>query len=98
MDIVQGFLAIVILAELDDCLFMTVEKEPLSLLIKEGEFNLARNGVENIRTLDEITKIEITCSATARFKLSGNKRIPPKGTDLREVVNDETAKEPNNLA
>ena len=91
MDIVKGFLAIIILAELDDCLFMTVEKEPLSLLIKDGEVNFARNDQENMRTLDEITKIEITCSTSARFKINGNRRKPRDETDLREVILDETA-------
>ena len=64
MDTIMNFLALVIISDFDDYFFMTVKDSPLSKLVADGEiaFYVDAEGEEITRTLEEITKIEMTTS------------------------------------
>ena len=59
---IMNFLALVIISEFDDYLFVTVKRDPLSRLIVKGEIEWFSG---QIRTLEEITLIETTSSGDA---------------------------------
>ena len=59
LNTVMNFLALVIIAEFDEILFLTVKKEPLSLLLINGRFEFYPG---EDRELDEITLIQTTTS------------------------------------
>jgi hypothetical protein len=64
---IMNFLALVIISEFDDYLFVTVKRDPLSRLIVKGEIEWFSG---QIRTLEEITLIETTSSGDARFPIN----------------------------
>ena len=73
LNTVMNFFALVIIAEFDEILFLTVKKEPLSLLLINGRFEFYPG---EDRELDEITLIQTTTSGKARFNIDGNRIIP----------------------
>ena len=74
MDTVMNFLALVIIADFDNYMFAVVSDEPIGKLITHGEFDFSYiEGKKNMRTLEDITRVETTTSFLSRFKVEGNK-------------------------
>ena len=74
MDTVMNFLALVIIADFDNYMFAVVSDEPIGKLITDGEFDFSYiEGKKNMRTLEDITRVETTTSFLSRFKVEGNK-------------------------
>ena len=74
LEVVMNFIAIVIVSDFDNYLFIASQKDPLGKLIKDGEFDFAYlEGDENKRELSDVTKIEVTTSSFARFRVTGNR-------------------------
>ena len=81
METIMNFLALVIISDFDDYYFQTVKDEPLCKLVSDKTFNFGfYEGESNDRKLEEITKIEVTNSRSARFKIQGNGLKPKKVT------------------
>ena len=68
MDTIMNFLALVIISDFDDYLFFTVSDEIPAQIITHGQVEVDDIEVE----LDSLTRIEMTSSDVARFKIPGN--------------------------
>lgn len=79
MDTIMNFLALVIISDFDDYFFGTIKGDPIANMVSDGSvcfYKAEEDGEEKEieRSLDDITKIEVTTSQYARFKLPGNLR------------------------
>ena len=86
MDIIMNFLALVIIAEFDDYLVVTIEKHlPLRKLMndkEDNEFEIEEGG--RVVKVNDLLRWEVTTSDSARFNVKGNefgktRRQPLKG-------------------
>ena len=77
LETIMNFLALVILAEFSEKFFEAAKDDHVSTLLSDGSICFFKQGKEEEgveRTLDEITKIEVTTSQFARFRLQSNLR------------------------
>ena len=84
LDIIMNFLAIVVITEFDDSFFFIVKGEKLAELLSAGEMVHKPKGSEEEKTIlaENIFKIEVTTSDSARMKLSVNRlRQTPRAED-----------------
>ena len=76
LETIMNFLAIVILAEFSEKFFEAARNDHVSTLLTEGKIYFfkeeGKDGIE--RSLDEITKVEVTSSQFARFRMPSNLR------------------------
>ena len=72
-DILMNFLALIVLTDFDNFLFITVRKELLAKLLEDGEVETEQG--QTIR-LDRLVRNEQTCSLRARFRINQNRLRP----------------------
>ena len=66
----MNFLALNVLTEFDDYLFLSLAKDPISEVIEKDKGEIIPG---KLIKLEDIIKIETTTSWLARFKIDGNK-------------------------
>ena len=69
LDVMMNFISLTIIVELDDYFFKTLNENPISELIIDGETTICNQTVR----LAEMIKIETTTSKEARLRIDGNK-------------------------
>jgi len=69
LDVLMNFLALTVLTQFDDYLFMSLHDDPVSKLIKDEEITILGKDIK----LSDIIKVETTTSWHARFKIEGNR-------------------------
>ena len=87
MDTIMNFLALVIISDFDDYLFFTVSDEIPAQIITHGQVEVDDIEVE----LDSLTRIEMTSSDVARFKIPGNLLKTPLRDFYEEKIGDKKA-------
>ena len=74
-DVIMNFLALVVIAEIDDFYFSTVLPDPIAKLIRNGELEIPEDGKTGDNKIDlaKVLKATVTTSSTADYCIDGNR-------------------------